>query len=60
MGTCFVLDFTETPKIHGLSTETGVLGFVPLGGVSGGLGVRLFVDQTAGRLFSAHSKPGVT
>ena len=60
MKTGFVLDFTKTSKIHGPTTETGVLVSGGLGGVSEALGVRLFVDLTVGSLFSAHSKPGVT
>ena len=39
----------KTAKIHGLSTETGVLLSESLGGVSEALGVWLFVDPTVGR-----------
>ncbi len=57
-------DFTrengKVAKKHGSVKETAVLGFVPLGGVSEAPGVWLFVDQTVGRQFSAHSKPEVT
>ena len=60
MKTGFVLDFTKTPKIHGLTTGTGVLGFVPLGGVSEATGVGLFGDLTVGSQKSAHSKREVT
>ena len=60
MKTGFVLVFTKGPKTHGLVKETGVLGSVPLGGVSEAPGVWLFGDLTVGRQFSAHSKPGVT
>ncbi len=59
-GNLFVLDFTKTSKLQDLVKGAAVLGFVPFGGVSGSTGAWAFRDLTVGRLFSVHSKTGVT
>ena len=60
MGTDFTRENGKVVKKQNLVNETGVLRSGGLGVVSEAAGVRLFVDLTVGRQFSAHSKPGVT
>ena len=59
-GNWFCIGKLKRAKKQNPVNETGVLRFGGLGVVSEAAGVRLFVDLTVGRQFSAHSKPEVT